>query len=304
MWCATTSASTDASPLLGSSNNYDVRGYAVFHPLRERGGMSAKSRSISAAHRHDPSSSKIPASASAIVRGGPSALRRTYPSSGGRSFTGYGNSTMPGWPRNGQIEHFSGDRLPWRIRERLLGGTHLVVVVERRSRQSLVERADEHGPNAPKEDRLRDRGDFGLAHALSDQCEGFVGAPVRRFEVIGLVEIEIVDIVEIDERGDGERPVALRNDGRDFVPTNKWVLFGHHFASIAGPAGSVLTSPAAQAIAAGSSPALIEDESMVDIAQIEGQMRASSLRRIGDLVDKHPDETLSIVRGWMVQESN
>ena len=41
---------------------------------------------------------------------------------------------------------------------------------------------------------------------------------------------------------------------------------------------------------------------MVNIAQIEGQMRASSLRRIGELVEKHPDETLSIVRGWMVQE--
>src|SRR6187455_1735642 len=23
-------------------------------------------------------------------------------------------------------------------------------------------------------------------------------------------------------------------DGRDYVPTNKWVLFGHHFAAIAG----------------------------------------------------------------------
>jgi len=33
-------------------------------------------------------------------------------------------------------------------------------------------------------------------------------------------------------------------------------------------------------------------------------MRASSLRRIGELVDKHPDETLSIVRGWMVQENS
>ena len=48
---------------------------------------------------------------------------------------------------------------------------------------------------------------------------------------------------------------------------------------------------------------LLEDESMVNIAQIEGQMRASSLRRIGELVEKHPDETLSIVRGWMVQEN-
>ncbi|MBN8908893.1 MAG: flagellar M-ring protein FliF, partial [Rhodospirillales bacterium] len=48
--------------------------------------------------------------------------------------------------------------------------------------------------------------------------------------------------------------------------------------------------------------ALLEDESMVNISQIEGQMRASSLRKLAELVDKHPEETLTIMRGWMAQE--
>ncbi|MCE9616252.1 MAG: carbon starvation protein A [Lentisphaerae bacterium] len=30
-------------------------------------------------------------------------------------------------------------------------------------------------------------------------------------------------------------PAVTRNDGRDFVPTHPWVVFGHHFAAIAGP---------------------------------------------------------------------
>ena len=30
-------------------------------------------------------------------------------------------------------------------------------------------------------------------------------------------------------------PSAVRADGRDFVQTNKWIVFGHHFAAIAGP---------------------------------------------------------------------
>ena len=30
-------------------------------------------------------------------------------------------------------------------------------------------------------------------------------------------------------------PAVTHNDGKDFVPTNKWVVFGHHFAAIAGP---------------------------------------------------------------------
>src|SRR6266487_2332620 len=29
-------------------------------------------------------------------------------------------------------------------------------------------------------------------------------------------------------------PAERYNNGRDFVPTNKWVLYGHHFAAIAG----------------------------------------------------------------------
>src|SRR3982751_1086513 len=30
-------------------------------------------------------------------------------------------------------------------------------------------------------------------------------------------------------------PAERLDDGRDFVPTNRWVVFGHHFAAIAGP---------------------------------------------------------------------
>src|SRR5207249_723039 len=30
-------------------------------------------------------------------------------------------------------------------------------------------------------------------------------------------------------------PAERLSNGRDYVPTNKWVLYGHHFAAIAGP---------------------------------------------------------------------
>jgi carbon starvation protein len=30
-------------------------------------------------------------------------------------------------------------------------------------------------------------------------------------------------------------PARIHEDGRDFVPTNRWIVFGHHFAAIAGP---------------------------------------------------------------------
>lgn len=41
-------------------------------------------------------------------------------------------------------------------------------------------------------------------------------------------------------------PAERFNDGRDFVPTNKWVVFGHHFAAIAGPGPLIGPTLAAQ----------------------------------------------------------
>ncbi len=32
-----------------------------------------------------------------------------------------------------------------------------------------------------------------------------------------------------------QTPAIKINDGKDFVPTNRWIVFGHHFAAIAGP---------------------------------------------------------------------
>jgi len=40
-------------------------------------------------------------------------------------------------------------------------------------------------------------------------------------------------VLELDDQR--ATPAERLDDGRDFVPTNKWVVFGHHFAAIAGP---------------------------------------------------------------------
>src|SRR3954465_2883986 len=41
-------------------------------------------------------------------------------------------------------------------------------------------------------------------------------------------------------------PAVAHEDGKDFVPTNRWMVFGHHFAAIAGPGplvGPALAAP-------------------------------------------------------------
>jgi carbon starvation protein len=47
---------------------------------------------------------------------------------------------------------------------------------------------------------------------------------------------------------DARRPTPAErlNDGRDFVPTNRWIVFGHHFAAIAGPGPLIGPTLAAQ----------------------------------------------------------
>lgn len=39
-------------------------------------------------------------------------------------------------------------------------------------------------------------------------------------------------VFELDDNR--KTPAEVHNDGKDYVPTDKWVLFGHHFAAIAG----------------------------------------------------------------------
>jgi flagellar M-ring protein FliF len=42
-----------------------------------------------------------------------------------------------------------------------------------------------------------------------------------------------------------------------------------------------------------------EEAAMVDVNNVEGQMRASSIRRLTSLVEAHPEESLTIMRAWM-----
>ena len=40
-------------------------------------------------------------------------------------------------------------------------------------------------------------------------------------------------------------------------------------------------------------------EQKIDIARIEGQVKASSVKRVAEFVDKHPEESVSILRTWL-----
>lgn len=65
--------------------------------------------------------------------------------------------------------------------------------------------------------------------------------------------------------------------------------------ALAGPGGVPVPSDAA--------PDEDDDfEELIDIDRVEGRVKASSVKKVGEIVQKHPEEALAIVRNWMYQE--
>ncbi len=69
-------------------------------------------------------------------------------------------------------------------------------------------------------------------------------------------------------------------------------------AQLAAPAGAL-----AQDLALEAAQADEELEQMIDINRVEGRVRASSLRKVGEIVEKHPEEAVAILRNWLYQET-
>ena len=68
----------------------------------------------------------------------------------------------------------------------------------------------------------------------------------------------------------------------------------------ASPAQGALGAPAQASMQALPVP-MSGVQSMIDIAQVEGQVKESSVRKVGEIVTKHPDEATSILRSWLHQ---
>ena len=58
-----------------------------------------------------------------------------------------------------------------------------------------------------------------------------------------------------------------------------------HYPQISGSGGGIVPS--------------VTDTSGIDIARIEGQVRASSVKKVSEFVDRHPEESVSILRSWL-----
>jgi len=67
---------------------------------------------------------------------------------------------------------------------------------------------------------------------------------------------------------------------------------GSNITTAGGPNVAIVGSDQAVAISNRTS-------AMIDIAQVQGQVHAQSVQKVGELADKNPNETVSIIRSWL-----
>lgn len=50
-------------------------------------------------------------------------------------------------------------------------------------------------------------------------------------------------------------------------------------------------------------PESSREESLIDIQGVEGKVKASSIKKVEEIIENYPNETVSVIRSWMTQES-
>ena len=85
---------------------------------------------------------------------------------------------------------------------------------------------------------------------------------------------------------------------------------GHPALAAASPQGALAATGGGALGAPGAEGALPADQGgaefgvdrMIDMNKVDGRVRASSIKKIGEIVEKHPEESVAIVRSWLYQE--
>jgi flagellar M-ring protein FliF len=90
-------------------------------------------------------------------------------------------------------------------------------------------------------------------------------------------------------------------------PLLKTASGGAAVPALAGPDGVTPTMVTTTVIGADGQPQLVqlpaptEMDQKIDIARIEGQVKASSVKKVADFVQAHPDEAAGILRSWVAE---
>jgi flagellar M-ring protein FliF len=70
--------------------------------------------------------------------------------------------------------------------------------------------------------------------------------------------------------------------------------------------GSITNSGGANISIGGGEEAVVisnRTSAMIDVAQVQGQVHAQSVHKVGELAQKNPHEAVSIIRNWLHEDA-
>ena len=125
---------------------------------------------------------------------------------------------------------------------------------------------------------------------------GMLGLALAKADVTRLVQTGLIALVALLALLLVFRPMVIRLTAvpQTIIGSAPPAITNNNGASNAGTARNTVLAIGGPDTAAG-------PENLVRIGNVEGALRASSLRNVADLVDKHPEESLAVMRGWMVK---
>jgi flagellar M-ring protein FliF len=148
-----------------------------------------------------------------------------------------------------------------------------------------------------------------MRFALADEnlgapSAGLFGIGLEKSDLLGIAQSLILAVVVLLALLLVLRPMALRLSA--VTPQS---MLGGGDALLVGPDGVAIAIADGAGggglgmIGANGVP-MLADESMVTMQNVEGQLRASAMKKLLELVEQHPEASLSIMRSWMTADEN
>jgi flagellar M-ring protein FliF len=146
---------------------------------------------------------------------------------------------------------------------------------------------------------------FALAdESLAAAPAGLLGLSLEKADFLSLAQSGILALVVLLALVFVLRPMALRLSA--VVPQS---MLGGGDALLVGPDGVAITMSddmprSTSSLLSAAGQAMLTDESMVNMQNVEGQIRASAMKKLTELVEQHPEASLSIMRSWMMADEH
>ena len=146
-----------------------------------------------------------------------------------------------------------------------------------------------------------------------------IGFDQKRGDQVEVVNLKFAEAPPVPRRRAGRSPWnaavhqgrrdvrhrAWRDDAAGLVvlfmvvrPLVKRILASEEVVSLTEPAPALTDGSGGPNLVAGPNATA----QMIDVAQVQGQVHAQSVHRVGELAERNPNETASIVRQWLSEQ--